>query len=71
MEEILLKVLVKFSVFSMAMVLQLKTVWLVQMCPIIATVKDIDIEGAFELAKESLESGKGKVFKTLVNLSAA
>ena len=37
----------------------------------IATVKDIDIVGAFELAKESLESGKAKkVFKTLVNLSA-
>ena len=37
----------------------------------IATVKDIDIVDAFELAKESLESGKAKkVFKTLVNLSA-
>ena len=37
----------------------------------IATVKDIDIVDAFDLAKESLESGKAKkVFKTLVNLSA-
>ena len=37
----------------------------------IATVRDIDIANAYDLAKESLESGQAKhVFKTLVNLSA-
>lgn len=37
----------------------------------IATVRDIDIASAYDLAKESLESGQAKhVFKILVNLSA-